>query len=352
MVDALKSNHLLRPDIQVREFPLEKLLEVASLDQEEHASSSSSASGTTTAQSENIALVCFSSASGEGHDRKNLDISSGLNTTEIGMGMRNLKAKKVVVLMSLPGAGLMPWIDQADAALLGFYPGEQGGNAFLDVLIGEKQPEGKLPVTIPKSWAQSDIGQMSEKQYPGIVVSPGGFLKDKKENVYYTEGLNVGYRWYEKEHVKPLFSFGFGLPGYGDPRVGLVVRDVVFQKKGGESTQSVKFCLKRGTSKRFSPGSEVLQLYAKPKVTGRTGRAAVQLVDFKRVLFGSENCLEVCVGLEEFDGAKNFDFEREWDLYGGFSLEHAMERGRVDVRGNDALQSDALQSEDEDVIMQ
>ncbi len=105
---------------------------------------------------------------------------------------------KTVVVVKSGSAVLMPWIDDVPAVLEAWYPGEEDGNAVADVLTGKVNPSGKLPLTFPRSVDQTLA--KNPAQYPGV-----------DGVVHYTEGLNVGYRGYTANNIRPLFPFGFGL---------------------------------------------------------------------------------------------------------------------------------------------
>lgn len=102
-----------------------------------------------------------------------------------------------VVAMTGPGAVLMPWRNEVQALLYGFFPGEEYGHALMDVLFGHVNPSGRLPLTLPN--VENEVG-FSRAQFPGISLE--GF---------YTEGMYVDYRWYTAMNVAPAFSFGHGL---------------------------------------------------------------------------------------------------------------------------------------------
>jgi len=93
----------------------------------------------------------------------------------------------------------MPWIDSAAAVLEMWYPGQEGGWATADLLLGNANPGGKLPVTFPISDDDTQVAGHPE-MYPGV---------DNEE--YYSEGIFVGYRWYDAQDIGPLFPFGHGL---------------------------------------------------------------------------------------------------------------------------------------------
>ena len=127
----------------------------------------------------------------------------------------------VVVVTVTPGPFLAPWAKSVDALLDLGYPGEQLGEAMVDVLLGDVSPAGKLPHSIPNVWNET---RMPYTSYPGA-------LPDNKTGppctttptpraipgpcsptpAYYTEKMLTGYRWYDAHGVKPLFPFGHGL---------------------------------------------------------------------------------------------------------------------------------------------
>ena len=91
------------------------------------------------------------------------------------------------------------WIENIPAVLEAWYPGMEGGRAIANILFGDINPSGKLPITFPKTIKDSPAHK-SKKTFPG---------EDLK--VYYEEGIYVGYRYFDQYSVKPLFPFGFGL---------------------------------------------------------------------------------------------------------------------------------------------
>lgn len=107
--------------------------------------------------------------------------------------------------MSVPGSILTDWRDKVPTILSMMLPGEQMGNAIADIVFGAVAPQAKLPITFPNK--ENEQGLTTE-QYPGV--------KTAKFNLQatYSEGQIVGYRWYDKNKVKPAFGFGHGL-SYG-----------------------------------------------------------------------------------------------------------------------------------------
>jgi beta-glucosidase len=137
-----------------------------------------------------------------GYDR-NLERESVDRTLELPAGQDDLilsvsKAnKKTVVVLNAGGPVLMGrWINQVPTVVVAWYLGQETGNAIADVLFGDVNPSGKLPVTFLRRWEDSS----AYGNYPG-----------KHGEVSYAEGLYVGYRYFDKKNIAPLFSFGHGL---------------------------------------------------------------------------------------------------------------------------------------------
>jgi beta-glucosidase len=117
-----------------------------------------------------------------------------------------------VVVLQTGSAVEMPWIDGVQAVLENWYGGEQQGPAIASLVFGDTAPSGKLPMTFPKSLA--DTPANTPEQYPGIfangsITRPAGSTEIRQ--VQYTEGLKVGYKWYQTQRIEPLFAFGHGL---------------------------------------------------------------------------------------------------------------------------------------------
>src|ERR1700710_2841740 len=97
----------------------------------------------------------------------------------------------------------MPWLDRVAGVLEAWYPGSQGGPAIARILSGAVNPSGHLPVSFPRS-----VDQLPRPQIAGQ-----GLAKNTPFDVRFEEGAAVGYRWYDKRGIAPLFPFGHGL-GY------------------------------------------------------------------------------------------------------------------------------------------
>lgn len=106
----------------------------------------------------------------------------------------------VVLNTSQPVA--LPWIDKVKAVLEMWWPGDEGGWSTANLLLGKVSPAGRLPVTWGKKLTDYPA---TDPRYPERS------LKGVDGKTTYTEGVNIGYRWFDKENIEPLFPFGFGL---------------------------------------------------------------------------------------------------------------------------------------------
>jgi len=104
----------------------------------------------------------------------------------------------IAVITSGGGVDMAEWVDRVPALLEAWYPGQEGGTALAQVLFGEFNPSGRLPISIERRWEDNPV---HDSYYP----------KDGDKKVTYSEGIFVGYRHFDKSAVKPLFPFGYGL---------------------------------------------------------------------------------------------------------------------------------------------
>jgi beta-glucosidase len=111
---------------------------------------------------------------------------------------------RTVVVLKDGNPVLMPWIDRAPAVLEAWNQGSEDGHVVADLLFGVVNPSGKLPTTYPRAWADTPFAGHADR-YPGTNEGDG------YPTIRYSEGLRVGYRWYQSEGIRPLFPFGFGL---------------------------------------------------------------------------------------------------------------------------------------------
>ena len=157
----------------------------------------------------------------EGNDRQQYGLPYGQDAVIEALAAAN---PRLVVVNISGNAVAMPWVDKVPAIVQDWYLGSEAGHSLADVLTGVVNPSGKLPFTFPVALEDGPI--KTPEQYPGI---PG----DKKWESFassvpileetYSEGIYVGYRWFEARQVTPLFPFGHGLSyttfEYGAPTV-------------------------------------------------------------------------------------------------------------------------------------
>jgi beta-glucosidase len=151
-----------------------------------------------------VAIVFVSQWASEGMDETSLALNDLTSTTPIDQDALVAAVSAVnphtIVVVESGGPILMPWLSQVNSVLEAWYPGGNGGQAIADLLFGNTNPSGKLPVTFPASDAQ--LPRPVTPQPPDDVTP---------FDVNYTEGLNVGYKWFDVNNLTPLFPFGFGL---------------------------------------------------------------------------------------------------------------------------------------------
>jgi len=114
-----------------------------------------------------------------------------------------------IVVLENNGPVQMPWLGQVGAVLEAWYPGAAGGEAIARLLFGEVAPSGRLPFSWPRDESQLPRPQIPGAGFAAIGVPPQGQPADSVD--YNIEGADVGYRWFQRRGIEPLFPFGFGL---------------------------------------------------------------------------------------------------------------------------------------------
>ncbi len=164
---------------------------------------------------------------------------------------------RTVVIVNSGAPVLLPWADEVAAILMTWFPGQEFGNALADVLLGDVEPGGRLPVT----WPTTEAGLPSPTPIDG--------------HLSYDEGLYIGYRWYEKIGRTPAFSFGHGL-GYTTWEI-----ETVSAPDAAVAGEPIELIVEaRNTGDRS--GKEVVQVYAS-RPGGAVERPARWLVGFAAV---------------------------------------------------------------------
>jgi beta-glucosidase len=254
-----------------------------------YADGSSPLAATLAAKTADIAIVFAGAEDSEGVDRSTLDLSSG-NCTLAGCTPQPVDQDSLIsqvaaanphtiVVLNTGGPVLMPWLGQIQGLLEAWYPGQEDGNAIAALLFGDVDPSAKLPETFPAS--QSQLPTQTPQEYPGVNDAAG------IPHAVYSEGMLVGYRWYDAKHLTPLFPFGFGLS-----YTTFALRKLVAAPARGANLVKVSFDI-ANTGTRT--GAEVAQLYvADPRNTGEPPR---QLKGFDKVALNPRGRRRVTLAL-------------------------------------------------------
>jgi beta-glucosidase len=266
--------------------PLEGIQSLAATrgDKVIYADGTASADATAVASQADVAIVVTSDSESEGTDRTTLNaggpgacasvLCTGTGQDENALVQTVAAANPNTVVVIDAGAPVsMPWLGGVKSVLDAWYPGVENGNAIADLIYGIANPSGHLPQTFPKSLA--DMPTKTQAQYPGI--------NDKET---YSEGLQIGYRYFDAHNVTPLFPFGFGL---SYTTFGFSHLRVANRGPGADVTYTI-------TNTRRRAGADVGQAYvAFPRKLGEPLR---QLKGFQRTMLDSGQSQAVTIHLD------------------------------------------------------
>lgn len=223
------------------------------------------------AKTQDVAIITLGRVAGEFQDRKDVKGDFRLSDTELEL-LDNVSAafhaqgKKVVVILNIGGViETASWRDKADAILLAWQPGQEAGDAIVDVLSGKVNPSAKLTMTFPINYTD----------FPSSVDFPG-IPSENPTDIYYKDGIYVGYRYFDSFNVKPAYEFGYGLSYTNFSVSNLRISDTQFSNEifvsvDVKNTGSVA-------------GKEVVQLYlGAPK--GEVDKPVKELKAFAKTKF-------------------------------------------------------------------
>jgi len=213
------------------------------------------------AKSASVAVVVVSDdTESEATDRLSLNLPSAQDELISAVAAAN---PHTVVVVDAGAPVAMPWLSSVAGVLDAWYPGQTNGTSLASVLFGQTDPGGHLPVTFPTSLSQ--VPASTTAQFPG-----------NGSTVQYSEGVDVGYRWYDAKDLTPMFPFGFGLSYTQFAFSHLSVQG----PSAVDGTRDVRVAA-TVTNVGRRAGSEVAQLYlADPSASGEPPR---QLAGFQRV---------------------------------------------------------------------
>ncbi|MEA2146535.1 MAG: beta-glucosidase [Solirubrobacteraceae bacterium] len=184
-----------------------------------------------------VAIVFAVRIEGEGFDSSDLSLPSGQDAVIEAVAAAN---PNTIVVLETGNPVAMPWEPHVKAILAAWYPGQLGARAIAEVLTGAVNPSGRLPITFP-----IDLHQTPRPELPGAGTPYG-----TPTTVAYSEGADVGYRWFARQRLTPRYAFGHGLS-----YTRFVYRDL--EVTGGD-TVAATFTV---TNVGAHAGADVPQLY-------------------------------------------------------------------------------------------
>ena len=218
---------------------------------------SSDSSAASAAAAASVAIVFANLGESEGSDLTSIDLGTTQDNLITAVAAAN---PDTVVVLNTGSAVTMPWLSSVKGVVEAWYPGQEDGTAIANVLFGDYDPSGHLTVTFPTSLSQ--VPASTTAQWPGT----GG-------TVQYSEGIDVGYRWYDSQDLTPLFPFGYGLSyttfSFSNLHVGSLTA-------GGSATVTATV-----TNTGARSGADVAQLYVDDPPA--SGQPPLQLEGFQRV---------------------------------------------------------------------
>jgi beta-glucosidase len=221
----------------------------------------------------------------EGADRVDMKLPGAQNELIERVSKAN---KNTIVVLNVGSAVEMPWLDKVPAVLQLWYDSQEQGNALADILFGDENPSGKLPTTFP----------VRLEDNPAYINYPG-----ENGKVRYGEGIFVGYRYYDKKKVDPLFPFGHGL-SYTTYKYN----NLKLSAKSITPNQTLKVKVDVTNTGKIA-GKEIVQLYVRD-VKSTFARPEKELKAFEKVELKPKQTKTVTFTLDReafwyFDTASN-----------------------------------------------
>jgi beta-glucosidase len=207
------------------------------------------------AQRADIAIVFAIRIEGEGFDGADLSLPWGQDALITAVSAVN---PNTVVVLETGNPVTMPWRDSVNAIVQAWYPGQAGGQAIAEIVAGQVNPSGRLPITFPV-----DLGQTPRPELPDLGAPWGTPI-----TIDYFEGADVGYRWFARSGRTPMFAFGHGLS-----YTRFEYRDLAVT--GGDTINASFSVVNTGDRS----GADVPQLY----LTAAAGEQRLRLLGFERV---------------------------------------------------------------------
>lgn len=253
----------------------------------------------------------------EGNDRLSMDLPYGQNELIAALA----KANPNIVVVNISGTGVaMPWLKDVKGIMQAWYLGNETGNTLASLLTGDVNPSGKLPYTYYASLDQCGAHKMGE--YPG---HPGiDELGNEVMDIPYNEGIFVGYRFTDKNKLKPTFPFGHGL-SYTQFRYGKASIDKTSGTGNDTFTVTVPV-----TNTGLREGKEIVQLYI-ADLKSSLPRPVKELKGFSKVSLKPGETKDVTFSITP-DALKYFDADKHAWVYEPGTFEALIGASAADIR--------------------
>jgi hypothetical protein len=243
------------------------------------------------AQAATDAIIVVSLPEGEESDLTSLDLSSADETMISDVAAVN---PNTIVVINSGGPVVMPWISSVAGVFENWYGGQETGAAMAALIFGTVDPSGKLPVTFPASLSQ--VPAQTQAQWPGTATG-----------VTYSEGVNIGYRWYQSQNITPLFPFGYGLSytkfSFSNLKVG------AFNANGAATVTATM------TNTGSVAGADVAQMYVGDPAASQD--PPQQLAGFQRATLNPGQSATVSFPLTVHDLASWSGPDNAWEAQAG-----------------------------------
>ena len=245
----------------------------------------------TAAKAATDAIIFVNLAEGEETDLTTLDLSA---TDESMISQVAAANPNTIVVINSGGPVVMPWLGSVAGVFENWYGGQETGAAMAALIFGTVNPSGKLPLTFPSSLSQ--VPAQTTAQWPG--TSTG---------VTYSEGVDIGYRWYQSQNITPTFPFGYGLSyttfSFSNLSVG------AFNANGRATVTATV------TNTGSKAGADVAQLYVSDPAASQD--PPEQLAGFQRVMLNPGQSATVTFPLTIHNLAGFSPADNAWEAQAG-----------------------------------
>ncbi len=236
----------------------------------------------------------------ESEDRKSFDLPQ--DQVELIKKTAQDNTDTIVILISGSPIGMEKWLRNVPTILEAWYPGMEGGRSIANVLFGNVNPSGKLPITFPRRLEDSPAHSGKDNRtYPG----------DENHKVYYKEGINVGYRFFDAMKIEPNFPFGFGMS-----YTSFEYQKLRVNRKKIKSMKDYLVVSIDVTNRGPLDGSEVIQVYARHN-QNEAQRPLRELVGFEKIMLRSRQTSSLSIAVQAKDLAYYDSEKHRWRLAAG-----------------------------------